>query len=916
MHFRFTAAALFLAACVQPVADPTPAERVDLHATWSLDGGAACPPLTRMAITAGGESIAVACDDGEATLTDLDPAITKATARLLDSVGAEITRMTVDLGAPTNRVIDADFAFTLPKAFGAYRVRVLWAIAGQKATQSTCDLAGAETVRVTFGPRDPVVVACETGFAQFDNTGGTVPVTVELRSAGGVIETKSTTLTVTQNTQVTLEFAEALTPTMGSIAATAVIDSAPATTATCAAVGATDLAFYVDGVAAATVPCSDGGATLSGIVQGSHMVEARLLAGAVVRDTDTATVSVTASMTVAQGFGFDGCAAGCLAGYIDADSSATTGICGCELACSVNTGSVDATFTIDGMTADVTKCNAVGATSVSYFVDGVLAGTGTCASGGQTITGVATGSRTVEARLFAAGNLQRDTETHTVSVSQCQTTAQAFAFAGCVAGCLPGFVDLDQSAGTGVCGCEYACTPSGPNDPVDAALTDTNCDGTDWVASDCVYVDVASVAGSPDGSKAAPFATILAGIAAAQSGAKKSVCLAGGTYNAAVVLPPGINLVGGFDPANNWVRSNSTPTTITAPGTAISVSGVAGAMTIGGVTVNATNAGAAPGDSLYAIRVNVSGSDPLRLAACSLGTSAAPAGPSGGVATAASASPGPQLAVVGPSGGVPACGMIPVNAGRGGDGALSSPGTNGYDGSGNLLPGMGKVCNEAGVDGGTGTTTNGADAAPPAASDFISLASGLYVGTAGITGSDGARGGVGSGGGGGGSDGTASCVGESGGGGGAGGCGGFGGGGGHPGGPGGSAFTLFVVDGTVNVDTCTMTPGNGGNGGDGSAGAQGSAGGAGGLGSSSSGGQAGTGGKGGAGGAGGNGGAASGGVGGSSVCILTASTGSATVTTNALSCTTGLAGNGGTRAGGAQSPNGVAQTSRSVTALP
>jgi hypothetical protein len=195
-----------LAACGQKLAPPAPADRVTVHASWALTGGT-CPTASRVAVTAGGITAVADCSAGALDIDDLDPATNQATARLLDAASVEIQRASLDLANPVDRAFSAAFAFTLPQAFGPYRVRLLWAIAGAPPTQMSCDQAGAQTVHVVFGPRPPVDVACATGFAQFDNAGGDVSVQVDLRGAGGAaIASKSLMLSITDTTQTTIPF--------------------------------------------------------------------------------------------------------------------------------------------------------------------------------------------------------------------------------------------------------------------------------------------------------------------------------------------------------------------------------------------------------------------------------------------------------------------------------------------------------------------------------------------------------------------------------------------------------------------------------------------------------------------------------------------------------------------------------------
>jgi hypothetical protein len=754
---------------------------------------------SRVVLTAGGESKTVACTDLEATLTDLDPATTQAFGRLLDVSGIEINRVTVQLGAPTNRLHEVAFPFTLPLAFGAYRVTVLWTVAGTLATQSNCDLVGASSMHVTLGPRAPVDVPCSTGFYQFYNVGGTLPVTADLRSAAGaLIESKTSTVTISDNTQLTYNYAESLAPTTGSLKASFTIDGSAASSQ-CAAVGATDVAVYVDGVLSTTVACASGEALLNNLTPALHTIEVRLLAGSEQRNTQSTQVSVTAGAQALASFNFSGCANGCVAGQIN----------------------------------------------------------------------------------------------------------------------------LDGNAATGACGCEYICTPTSASDPVDAGVVDANCDGSDWVIADCLYVDNTLLL-SGVGTTAAPFNTIADALGpAGPSGNKHSICVAAGTYTGTVALPPGTNLIGGFDRDAGYRRSASAVTTISAPGTAITVLGTAANTTIAGLNIVATNAGLPAGASVYGVRVNLTGSAPLVIAYCSIDTDDALAG-AAGAAGADGASGGVGNDAAGSNGATaPICGMtLPVGTqGQGGDGVSFAAGGDGFDGVTGAASGNGaSACGAPGGAGALGVTgASGADAAQPTGAPSLNPTTGAYQGVNGLSGTGGSRGSYGGGGGAGGASAGVCIVSDIGGGGGSGGCGGEGGGSGAPGNAGGAAIGVVVVNGAVTLDHCTITPGAGGAGGNGGLGGAGGDGGAGGQPDASLAGAGGDGGIGGAGGRGGRGSHASGGLGGPSACYARGTgLGTGVVTTASVSCTAGAAGLGGTLGGpsGARSATGFTGEALDLDAVP
>src|SRR6185295_18151188 len=120
----------------------------------------------------------------------------------------------------------------------------------------------------------------------------------------------------------------------------------------------------------------------------------------------------------------------------------------------------------------------------------------------------------------------------------------------CGSTCPAGTWDLDGNPATGVCGCEYTCNKISDADPIDAAFTDDNCDGTDGVVAQCVFVSatLGSVAGA--GTRAQPAVSLARGIDIARTNGLPAVCVAGGVYSESVTVVSGISVYGGFDATN------------------------------------------------------------------------------------------------------------------------------------------------------------------------------------------------------------------------------------------------------------------------------------------------------------------------------------------------------------------------------
>jgi len=175
----------------------------------------------------------------------------------------------------------------------------------------------------------------------------------------------------------------------------------------------------------------------------------------------------------------------------------------------------------------------------------------------------------------------------------------------CAMGCPTNTWDVDSNPLTGVCGCEYKCVQSSPNmDPIDPNYTDDNCDGTDGIAEQCIYVSASQGddnAGS--GHRDAPVKTIAKAIQVAKANAVPSVCLSGEVYNEAVTIVSGISIYGGFDqndPDFKFRRKAGVVSTVAAPGVVFNVPQIDADTHIEGITIQAS-ALAMAGGSTYGV---------------------------------------------------------------------------------------------------------------------------------------------------------------------------------------------------------------------------------------------------------------------------------------------------------------------------
>jgi hypothetical protein len=500
----------------------------------------------------------------------------------------------------------------------------------------------------------------------------------------------------------------------------------------------------------------------------------------------------------------------------------------------------------------------------------------------------------------------------------------------------------------------------------------------DFVFADGFDIDLAnaffvSTDGADDnpGTRAQPFQTITAGIAAAAADPlRHTVAVAAGSYAESVTLADGVSVFGHFQPAS-WLRDPTTFSAISGAAFAgpharsVSAANITAPTVFDGFLVyGAINS--TPGGNSYAIYVTGASAN-LRISNNVIfagrggpGGTGSPGGDGGdgsdggaystaldafiatgsGVCNISNNRPASGAGLLtcaddaddisGGNGGGNNCTPVlstrnstttsPATAGQPGAGGSSAggAGASGYDSAFN-----GSVCTVpdsggtplpmAGSDGSAGGA--GADAAGAGGCNAPagSIVAGNWVGGGAVSGS---RGSNGAGGGGGGAGGGAACTGGTctkdllgghGGGGGAGGCGGSGGG---AGGSGGGAFGVFIFGGAApQVRDNLLFRGDGGDGGNGGSGGVGGFGGNG-----SQGGQtgalscSGAGGRGGDGGNGGSGAGGGGGCGGASIAIYTSGVGTPDYCIGANNASIGgFAGSAGTGGGSLANPGGAGQ---------
>ena len=102
----------------------------------------------------------------------------------------------------------------------------------------------------------------------------------------------------------------------------------------------------------------------------------------------------------------------------------------------------------------------------------------------------------------------------------------------------------------------------GQDDPIDDDYVDTNCDGTDGVVRDMVFVDSEGRLDMRDGSREFPFRSMSEGYAFAIETGKSVLALRHGTHVPDHDLVDGVALVGGFDRSDQWTRGQGLDTVL------------------------------------------------------------------------------------------------------------------------------------------------------------------------------------------------------------------------------------------------------------------------------------------------------------------------------------------------------------------
>lgn len=331
------------------------------------------------------------------------------------------------------------------------------------------------------------------------------------------------------------------------------------------------------------------------------------------------------------------------------------------------------------------------------------------------------------------------------------------------------------------------------------------------------------------GSKEKPLRTLGKAVLAAKGSGVGRVYACRGIYDEALVIPPGITLVGALDCYEGTWAPTDDKSVIAGAADKVAVRFLAGEkIVLDGFKVVAANASAPGGSSIAAIAAPEASVD-IRRSEISAGDGAVGVDGEDGV-------PGldaPPVDLL--NEGQPLCSGTKGNPGGpphmnscGDDGELSIGGEGGFggidtggDGSSGepVSPGTGEggvtgaACFKVGGSGHAGAA--GADGAPGAPGAGLGLLT-VAEGWVGVTGGAGGRGAVGQGGGGGaGQKGKVLCAGASGGSGGSGGCGGVGGKGGISG---GSSVALVSIHATVTLVDVVLKSGSGAAGGRGGSG--------------------------------------------------------------------------------------------------
>src|SRR5262249_8824681 len=140
--------------------------------------------------------------------------------------------------------------------------------------------------------------------------------------------------------------------------------------------------------------------------------------------------------------------------------------------------------------------------------------------------------------------------------------------------------------------------------PIDPAFTDDNCDGTDGLAEQCVYVSTSlGDDANGQGTRAKPLATIAKAIQFAKTNAVPAVCLSGEIYDEAVTVVSGISIYGGFDQSDKdfpFRRSPKVTTTVRAKQLVFTAPSIDQDTYIEGITIEATK-GSVGGSSTTAV---------------------------------------------------------------------------------------------------------------------------------------------------------------------------------------------------------------------------------------------------------------------------------------------------------------------------
>lgn len=436
--------------------------------------------------------------------------------------------------------------------------------------------------------------------------------------------------------------------------------------------------------------------------------------------------------------------------------------------------------------------------------------------------------------------------------------------------------------------CDHISPPPVTDVPDDAFI-DSNGDGIDGMRCGPIFVATTGLDSNP-GTIDAPMRTLNAAILAAKLHSPvRDVYVGAGMFSGRVLLAEGVNIYGGFDPANNWSRGNANVTQVTGDQFVVVGRTIAVPTTIDRIRVS--NAGVGLGPGLSAVPVQIIGSTATVTMSNCVFTAGAGAPGMAGAAGAPGANGGNGNS--GFQGGVGGSSPIGSSGGPGGPGGFSggggSTGGSGGGGAPGGPGGAGSSCSTgSGVAGGFGSPGSPGGPGSSGGGGPTFNADGADGGSVGFPGSGGG------GGGGGGSTSTVNlnCTGHPGGRGGGGGGGAAGGSPGTGGKSGGSSVALFAINANVSLPGTTLQSGAGGAGG---AGGSGGAGGVRGFGGGpESGTGAAAGGPGGDGGNGGTGGHGGGGAGGWSIPQLNSG---AVTTIVAPTRTPGSPGAGGASSG-------------------